>query len=284
MHPVKIIECPRDAMQGLKHVITTDKKVQYLKQLLQCGFDTLDCGSFVNPAAVPQMADTAEVLELLGRDFKNTKLLVIVANERGAVRAASFPQVSYLGFPFSLNETFQRRNTNSGKDDAFIKLLKINEIAKAAGKKTVAYISMAFGNPYEEPYNRNEVLEWALKMAAEGIEIISLADTVGNAAETDIDYLFKLLGKEIPHVELGAHFHAKPHEWLAKIKPAWNSGCRRFDGAMLGFGGCPFAKDDLTGNIPTEHLVQWLNTVTETGIDQAALAVAQNLASITYSH
>jgi hydroxymethylglutaryl-CoA lyase len=284
VHPVKIIECPRDAMQGLKHVITTDKKVQYLKQLLQCGFDTLDCGSFVNPAAVPQMADTAEVLELLGRDFKNTKLLVIVANERGAVRAASFPQVSYLGFPFSLNETFQRRNTNSGKDDAFIKLLKINEIAKAAGKKTVAYISMAFGNPYEEPYNRNEVLEWALKMAAEGIEIISLADTVGNAAETDIDYLFKLLGKEIPHVELGAHFHAKPHEWLAKIKPAWNSGCRRFDGAMLGFGGCPFAKDDLTGNIPTEHLVQWLNTVTETGIDQAALAVAQNLASITYSH
>lgn len=271
-------------MQGLKHVITTDKKVQYLKQLLQCGFDTLDCGSFVNPAAVPQMADTAEVLELLGRDLKNTKLLVIVANERGAVRAASFPQVSYLGFPFSLNETFQRRNTNSGKDDAFIKLLKINEIAKAAGKKTVAYISMAFGNPYEEPYNRNEVLEWALKMAAEGIEIISLADTVGNAAETDIDYLFKLLGKEIPHVELGAHFHAKPHEWLAKIKPAWNSGCRRFDGAMLGFGGCPFAKDDLTGNIPTEHLVQWLNTVTETGIDQAALAVAQNLASITYSH
>lgn len=269
-------------MQGMRHLIPAKNKIAYIRQLLKCGFDTLDCGSFVNPAAVPQMADTGEVLEAIS-DFKGSnKLLVIVANERGAVRAASFPQIDYLGFPFSLNETFQRRNTNSGKQDAFFQLLKINQIALAAGKKTVAYISMAFGNPYGEEYNREEVLVWAEKMAGEGIDIISLADTVGNANTEDIRFLFSEMSKRLPHIETGAHFHARPLEWNEKIETAWNFGCRRFDGAMLGFGGCPFAKDDLTGNIPTEQLVHWLNTKVNTGINMTELQTATELAGITY--
>lgn len=279
---VKIIECPRDAMQGIKHIISTESKIRYLRLLLECGFDTLDCGSFVNPSAVPQMADTAEVLHGLGPYTSNTKLLVIVANERGAVRAAAFPQVKYLGYPFSVNETFQRRNTNAGKQDAFFRLLKIRDIAQASGKELVAYISMAFGNPYGEPYDREEVLLWAHKMAAEGIQIISLADTVGTADPADISYLFGSLAAQLPSVELGAHFHARPGAWLEKIKPAWEHGCRRFDGAILGFGGCPFAKDDLTGNIPTELMINWIDSQEVTGIDPAKLQEAVLLAPQIY--
>lgn len=269
-------------MQGLSNLIPTATKVEYLKLLLKCGFDTLDCGSFVNPSAVPQMADTAEVLTALGDDLSGTKLLVIVANERGAVRAAAFPQVRYIGYPFSLNETFQRRNTNSGKQDAFMRLQTIRDIAMASGKEVVAYISMAFGNPYGEPYEREEVLEWAHRMAAEGIRIISLADTVGSAEEADIRYLFTAMAQQLPGVETGAHFHARPGQWLQKIQPAWESGCSRFDGAILGYGGCPFAKDDLTGNVPTELMLAWLNQQTDTGLAEDALQQAILMAPSVY--
>lgn len=270
-------------MQGLSNLIPAATKVAYLRLLLKCGFDTLDCGSFVNPSAVPQMADTAEVLTALGDELSGTKLLVIVANERGAVRAAAFPQVRYIGYPFSVNETFQRRNTNSGKQDAFMRLLTIRDIAMASGKEVVAYISMAFGNPYGEPHERQEVLDWAHKMATEGIRIISLADTVGSAEETDIRYLFSSMAQQLPEVETGAHFHARPGEWLQKIQPAWESGCSRFDGAILGFGGCPFAKDDLTGNVPTELMLSWLNEQTSTGMQTEALQQAVLMAPTVYN-
>ena len=279
---LQIVECPRDAMQGIQTVIPTTVKVDYIKKLLQCGFHTLDCGSFVNPSAVPQMADTADVLAQIGSFKGDTRLLVILANERGAARAIAYPMVDYLGYPFSVNETFQRRNTNSSITDSFIRMRKIREIATIAGKELVAYISMAFGNPYGEPYDREKVLEWADRMVHEGINIISLADTVGQAQTDDIEYLFEKLTRKYPSVVFGAHFHARPDAWQAKVESAWNAGCRRFDSAILGFGGCPFAKDELTGNIPTEGLVAWINTHISTNIDTDAFSNALSRASGAY--
>lgn len=280
---VSIVECPRDAMQGIRQFIPTHIKTEYLKLLLKCGFHTLDCGSFVNPEYVPQMADTAEVLAAIEPYKGQNKLLTIVANERGAARAAGFHQIEYLGFPFSINETFQRRNTNSGILDAFIRLQKINEIAVSSGKDVVAYISMAFGNPYGEEYKRELAIEWAEKIAKAGIKIISLSDTIGEAKTEDIQYLFSHIKNNLPDVELGAHFHAKPGEWLPKIEAAYEAGCRRFDGAILGFGGCPMAKDDLTGNIPTEQMVSWLNEKDNCGIDMNHLHEAQVSALSVYN-
>lgn len=279
---LQIVECPRDAMQGIQHFIPTDIKVDYLKQLLSCGFHTLDCGSFVNPSSVPQMADTAEVLNRIG-DFKgNTRLLVIVANERGAARAIAYPMVNYLGYPFSVNETFQRRNTNSSTTDAFIRMRKIHELAHIAGKEMVVYISMAFGNPYGEAYDRDNVIAWADKIVKEGITTISLADTVGQANTEDIRYLFGTLSNRHPNVVFGAHFHARPDAWQTKVQAAWEAGCRRFDSAILGFGGCPFAKDELTGNIPTEGLLAWINTHAPTNINANAFSDALSRASEAY--
>ncbi len=271
---LQIVECPRDAMQGIKTFIPSAVKVDYLKKLLACGFHTLDCGSFVNPSAVPQMADTAEVLNEIGPYKGNTRLLVIVANERGAARAIAYPMVDYLGYPFSVNETFQRRNTNSSTTDAFIRMRKIHELAAIAGKELVVYISMAFGNPYGEEYNRDKVIEWADRIVKEGIKTISLADTVGRAETEDIGYLFSTLSKRHPDVVFGAHFHARPDAWQGKAEAAWNAGCRRFDSAVLGFGGCPFANDELTGNIPTEGLLAWISTHTPTGIDTENFSMA----------
>ena len=279
---LQIVECPRDAMQGIQQFIPTDVKVDYLKKLLACGFHTLDCGSFVNPSAVPQMADTAEVLNQIGNDKGNTKLLVIVANERGAARAIAYPMVNYLGYPFSVNETFQRRNTNSSTTDAFIRMRKIHELAHIAGKELVVYISMAFGNPYGEEYNRDAVIEWADRIVKEGIKTISLADTVGQAKTEDISYLFSVLSQRHPQVVFGAHFHARPDAWQNKVEAAWNAGCRRFDSAVLGFGGCPFAKDDLTGNIPTEGLLAWINTHTPSNINAVSFSHALERASGAY--
>lgn len=283
---VKVIECPRDAMQGIKHPISTAKKVQWMQLLLQCGFDTLDCGSFVSAQHVPQMADTAEVLQEIAPLIRNggekNKLLVIVANERGAQDAVKFDTIDFLGFPFSINETFQLRNTNAGTDEAFVRLQNINHIAQDHGKKTVAYLSMAFGNPYGEIYDREKAIEWADKIADLGIETISLADTVGTAKIEDVDYLFSTLTKRLPRIEWGAHFHALPGQWTHKIETAYNHGCRRFDGAILGLGGCPMATDELTGNTPTEGLVQWLQERDETGIDMRALNTAVSKAMETY--
>lgn len=280
---LQIVECPRDAMQGIQTFIPTEVKVDYMKKLLACGFHTLDCGSFVNPSAVPQMADTAAVLTQIGPSKGNTRLLVIVANERGAARAIAYPMVDYLGYPFSVNETFQRRNTNSSTTDAFIRMRKVHEIANMAGKELVAYISMAFGNPYGEEYNRENVVEWADRIVRDGVKIISLADTVGHAKPEDIRYLFRTLTQKHPSVVFGAHFHASPYAWQTKIEAAWEAGCRRFDSAVLGFGGCPFANDELTGNIPTEGLLNWINQQTPTGIDTDAFSNALKRASGAYS-
>ncbi len=271
MSPVKIIECPRDAMQGVSHHISKEDKIRFMQSLLQCNFFTLDCGSFVSPEAVPQMSDTSEVLEQIMDKKGKTRLLVIIANERGAREALNFEGIDDLGFPFSINETFQLRNANSTIDTAYQRLDNIQNLAAQQGKKVVTYLSMAFGNPYGEEYKRDVVLEWAEKIRALGIDTISLADTVGSAKTEDVTYLFSHLIKQMPQVEFGAHFHAQPGAWLPKISAAYEVGCRRFDGALLGYGGCPFADDELTGNIPTEGLVSWLNEKHETGIDMTAM-------------
>jgi len=261
----EIVECPRDAMQGITEIISTEKKINYLKRLITKGFDVLDCGSFVNPSAVPQMADTAEVLQHIS-EFRNdheyysrTQFLVIVANERGAARASAFNAVDYLGFPFSVSEEFQRRNTNSTRENAFLELAKIQEIAQSAGKKVVAYISMGFGNPYDEKYSEELVFQWAERIASLGIRTISISDTTSNATPELIQKLYTTLIPKLPHVKFGAHLHAPSNDWELKIKACIESGVKRFDGAILGFGGCPFAKNDLVGNIPTEGLLSYLN-------------------------
>ncbi len=277
----KIVECPRDAMQGMSTFIPTDIKIDYLKSLLACNFEVLDCGSFVNPESVPQMADTNEVISAISEVETDTKLLVIVANERGALKAVIHPKIKYLGYPFSLSETFQRRNTNSTQQDAFIRLAKIQEIAEASGKEVVAYISMAFGNPYNDVYHAEMAMQWAEKIGSIGVRTISLADTTGQAQISDIQSIFSNLIPHFSHIEFGAHFHAKPFDWEHKIKAALNEGCKRFDGALLGYGGCPFAKDDLTGNIPTEHLLTFLKNeghlVRDYTITHELLAKANNV-------
>ena len=258
-HGLTLVECPRDAMQGIKTFIPTAVKIQYLTTLLQQGFDVLDCGSFVNPESIPQMADTAEVIQAISEIETNTKLLVIVANERGALRAVAYPKIKYLGFPLSVSETFQKRNTNASREEAFRRLARIQDIAVASGKEVVAYLSMAFGNPYGDDWSSKEVAEWASKIASLGIRIISLSDTVGSANAEQLGDLFSEIRERLPHVEVGVHLHAKPNEWLAKVEAAYNHGCRRFDAALGGFGGCPMAKDDLVGNIPSEGAFSWLS-------------------------
>jgi hydroxymethylglutaryl-CoA lyase len=265
-HGLTLVECPRDAMQGIKTFIPTAVKIQYLTTLLQQGFDVLDCGSFVNPESIPQMADTAEVIQAISEIETNTKLLVIVANERGALRAVAYPKIKYLGFPLSVSETFQKRNTNASREEAFRRLARIQDIAVASGKEVVAYLSMAFGNPYGDEWSSKEVAEWASKIASLGIRIISLSDTVGTANAEQLGDLFSEIHDRLPYVEVGVHLHAKPNEWLAKVEAAYNHGCRRFDAALGGFGGCPMAKDDLVGNIPSEGAFSWLSQQEPAGL------------------
>ena len=265
-HGLTLVECPRDAMQGIKTFIPTAVKIQYLTTLLQQGFDVLDCGSFVNPESIPQMADTAEVIQAISQIETNTELLVIVANERGALRAVAYPKIKYLGFPLSVSETFQKRNTNASREEAFRRLARIQDIAQASGKEVVAYLSMAFGNPYGDDWSSKEVAEWASKIASLGIRIISLSDTVGTANAEQLGDLFSEIHDRLPHVEVGVHLHAKPNEWLAKVEAAYYHGCRRFDAALGGFGGCPMAKDDLVGNIPSEGAFSWLSQQEPAGL------------------
>jgi hydroxymethylglutaryl-CoA lyase len=281
---IKIIECPRDAMQGIHEFIPTKNKIDLIKSIIKCGFDTIDCGSFVSSKHIPQLADTPEMLRALeNEDLGDTKLLTIVANERGAVRAAAFPQVSYLGYPFSVSEMFQRKNTNASRQDAFFRLKSIKDIADASSKKVVAYISMAFGNPYEEEYRRDEVMEWADKIASLGIQTISLADTVGQAQSQDINYLFSKLVSRHPSVEFGAHFHSEPAHWQTKIEEAYNAGCLRFDGAFYGVGGCPMAGNDLVGNIATEHLIQFFSEKEPINLDLKEVQKSMSLARSIYT-
>lgn len=263
MKPIKIIECPRDAMQGIKTFIPTELKVNYLQALLRVGFDTIDFGSFVSPKAIPQMQDTAEVLAQLDLSQTRSKLLAIIANTQGAQMAAVHQEIQYLGFPFSISENFQMRNTHKTIAESLITLQEILEIANAADKEVVAYLSMGFGNPYGDPWNVEIVGEWTEKLATMGVKILSLSDTIGSSTPEVIDYLFSNLIAKYPEIEFGAHLHTTPDKWHEKIDAAYKAGCRRFDGAIQGFGGCPMAKDDLTGNMPTEKLLSYFTTQKE---------------------
>ncbi len=257
MGRIKIIECPRDAMQGIRTFIPTEKKIEYVRSLLRVGFDTIDVGSFVSPKAIPQMQDTAEVLAALDLSQTSSKLLAIIANTQGAKQAAMQPSIDYLGFPFSISENFQMRNTHKTIAESLVTLQEILEISDSSGKQCVAYLSMGFGNPYGDPWNVEIVGEWTEKLAGMGVRILSLSDTVGSSTPEVIDYLFKNLIPAYPDVEFGAHLHTTPDRWFEKVDAAYNAGCRRFDGAIQGFGGCPMAKDDLTGNMPTEKLLSY---------------------------
>lgn len=257
MQPIKIIECPRDAMQGIKSFIPTERKVAYLQSLLRVGFDTIDFGSFVSPKAIPQMADTAEVLARLDLSQTHSKLLAIIANTKGAELAAVHPEIQYLGFPFSISENFQMRNTHKTIAESIVTLQEILAIANQSNKEVVAYLSMGFGNPYGDPWNVDIVGEWTEKLANMGVKILSLSDTVGSSTPEVIEYLFAHLIPQYPTIEFGAHLHTTPDKWFEKVDAAYKAGCHRFDGAIQGFGGCPMAKDDLTGNMPTEKLLSY---------------------------
>jgi hydroxymethylglutaryl-CoA lyase len=256
---MKIIECPRDAMQGLEEFIPTEKKVLYINKLLEVGFDTIDFGSFVSPKAIPQLKDTAEVLDKLDLQSGKTKLLAIVANTRGAEEAASYQQVSYLGFPLSISETFQKRNTNKSIAEALNTVEEIQNICQKSGKTLVTYISMGFGNPYKDPYDVDLVIQFSDILVTLGIGIISLADTIGVSTPENIRFLFSNLSSKFTNVEFGAHLHSNPATALEKVVAAYDAGCRRFDGAIRGFGGCPMAEDELVGNIATETIIDFLN-------------------------
>ena len=257
MSSVKIIECPRDAMQGIKSFIPTELKVRYLQALLGCGFDTLDFGSFVSPRAIPQMADTAQVLNDLDLSETKTKLLAIVANLRGAESALGFEAIEFIGYPFSISENFQMRNTHKTIEESMIVLSDILSLANEHGVKVVTYLSMGFGNPYGDPWSPEIVAQWTETLVGMGCKIISLSDTVGAASPEVISELFNGVIPQFPEVEFGAHLHTAPHSWREKVDAAYRAGCRRFDGAIQGFGGCPMAKDELTGNMPTEKLLSY---------------------------
>ncbi|WP_038331622.1 hydroxymethylglutaryl-CoA lyase [Empedobacter falsenii] len=255
----KIIECPRDAMQGRKDFIPTDKKIDYLNRLLTVGFEAIDCGSFVSPKAIPQMADTKEVLDNIDKTNSKSKLSVVVANKSGAIKAAEHEKVDIIGFPFSISENFQQFNTNKSREEAFEMLKEINQIANDNGKHMLIYLSMAFGNPYGETWNEEIVKEWSKKMADIGISSINLSDTIGVADEKTIVDLFQNLIPHYPEIEFGAHFHTVYTEWHSKVQAAYDNGCRRFDGAIKGLGGCPMSKSDMVGNMPTEKLISFAN-------------------------
>ena len=280
MQKVKLIECPRDAMQGIKDWIPTEQKQQYVQALLRCGFDTIDVGSFVSPKAIPQMKDTAQVLDSIDLSSTISKLLVIVANVRGANDAAQFEQIDYLGFPFSISENFQMRNTHKTIAQSVETLKGILEIAAANDKEVVAYLSMGFGNPYGDPWNVDIVAQWTERLADMGVSILSLSDTIGSSTPEVIDYLFANLIPRYPDIEFGAHLHTTPSSWHEKVDAAFKAGCLRFDGAIQGFGGCPMAKDELTGNMPTERLVSYFTAAkADIGISTMSFESAYNEAS-----
>ena len=257
MQNVKIIECPRDAMQGVRDWIPTKEKAQFIQSLLDCGFDTIDFGSFVSPKAIPQMKDTSELLSLLDVSSTESQLLAIVANIRGAKDAVKYDQIDYLGYPFSISENFQMRNTHKTIAQSIETLKEILNLADSKNKKVVAYLSMGFGNPYGDPWSIDIVEEWTEKLSNMGIKILSLSDTVGSSTPEIITYLFSELITKYPSIEFGAHLHTTTTKWKEKVSAAYLAGCRRFDGAIQGFGGCPMAKDDLTGNMPTEKMLSY---------------------------
>ena len=280
MNKVKIIECPRDAMQGIKsHFISTDAKARYINSLLKVGFDTIDFGSFVSPKAIPQMRDTAAVLSKLDLSQTQSKLLAIIANTRGANDAVQFEEINYLGYPFSISENFQMRNTHKTIHQSIDALKEILTIANNANKEVVAYLSMGFGNPYGDPWNVEIVSEWTEKLSGMGVKILSLSDTIGSSTPDVISHLFSNLIPTYPAIEFGAHLHTSPSLWHEKVHAAFHAGCKRFDGAIKGYGGCPMAKDELTGNMPTEKLISYFTEQkVVTGIKPMSFESAYNQA------
>ena len=277
---IDLVECPRDALQGWKADIPNDLIVRYLNTLLKVGFHTLDFGSFVSAKAMPQMADTDEILYSLDLTNTKTKLLAIIANTRGAEEAAAHANIDYLGFPFSISDTFQLRNTNSTIEESLIRVQEIQEICEENGKKLVIYISMAFGNPYGDPYSEGIVFKWVEQMIRMGIETISLADTVGVATPEQVYEITRMLVSVLPNTEIGVHLHSRRHNWKEKIDAALRANCRRFDGALKGIGGCPMANDELIGNMNTELLVPYFEELhLLNGIDRVALSEASALAN-----
>jgi len=282
---IKIIECPRDAMQGIHEFIDTDTKASYINQLLKVGFDTIDFGSFVSPKAIPQMRDTAEVLSKLDLSNTKSKLLAIIANTRGAEDAVQFEEIDYLGYPFSISETFQLRNTNATIEESLKRVEEIQNICAKHHKKTVIYISMGFGNPYGDMWSVEICQQWVDRLADMDIKIMALSDTIGIATPDSISYLFKHLIPPYPDVEFGAHLHTLPHNWLPKVEAAFQSGCKRFDAAIKGFGGCPMAKDDLTGNMATENVIHYFDTNRiPTHLDMDAFRQAMEESTAVFKH
>ena len=280
---VKIIECPRDAMQGIKDFIPTENKVQYIQSLLRVGFDTIDFGSFVSPKAIPQMIDTAEVLSKLDLSKTTSKLLAIIANTRGAEDASKHPEIDYLGYPFSISENFQMRNTHKTIAQSVETLSKILDIASKSNKEVVVYISMGFGNPYGDPWNVDIVGAWTEKLSNMGVKILSLSDTIGSSDADSINYLFSNLIPQYPNIEFGAHLHTTPSTWFNKVDAAYKAGCKRFDGAIQGFGGCPMAKDELTGNMPTEKLLSYFTSNKNNSLNALSFESAYNEASKVFN-
>jgi len=283
--PIQITECPRDAMQGLTDFVPTNVKAKYINLLLQVGFDTIDFGSFVSPKAIPQMQDTAEVLERLDLSNSKSKLLAIIANFRGAEGAVQHEEIAYLGFPFSISETFQKRNTNATIAEAFDTVKRIQELCENKGKKLLAYLSMGFGNPYGDEWNQSIVAGWAEKLINEGIQYISLADTIGIAEPEQIGKLYSALSQNFQGTAFGVHLHSTPNNWLEKVEAAFKSGCTRFDTALKGYGGCPMAKDELTGNIATENVIGYLQSQkVNLGLDMGKFQEAMEYSNRIFLH
>ena len=275
---IKFVECPRDAMQGIPILIPTEKKIEYIQSLLAVGFDVIDFGSFVSPRVIPQMADTADVLQGLDLSQTNSKLLAIIANAKGAIEACRHRQIDYLGYPFSISETFQQKNTNSTIAESFDRVVEIASICHASGKELVIYISMGFGNPYGDIFNSSIIHYWIEKLATLGVKIFSMSDTVGIATPEIIAEVFDSTIRQYHDLEIGAHLHSAPYNWLPKVKAAYKSGCRRFDVAIGGLGGCPMAKDELVGNLATEYFVNFFRKEFKPEFNESAFEHSLRLA------
>lgn len=280
---IKIIECPRDAMQGLHDFIPTQIKVDYLNTLLTVGFDTIDAGSFVSPKAIPQLKDTAEVFDKIDLSNSKSKILAIIANKRGAESAVQFPQISYLGYPLSLSETFQQKNTNRSIETALEDLKDIQDLCVKYNKVLVVYLSMGFGNPYGDPYNTSYIEEFVQKLSKIEVQVISLADTIGVSNPENISWIFNELIPKYPNVEFGAHLHSTPDTIQEKVEAAHKAGCKRFDGAIKGFGGCPMAEDDLVGNMATEKMIHYFDQHSiSLNLDREAFKKSLSMASLVF--
>ena len=280
MRKLKIIECPRDAMQSIKKFIPTEKKIKYVQSLLEVGFDSIDVGSFVSKKVIPQLSDTGEVISSLDLEDKKTKLLVIIANIKGAEIASTYNQISNVGYPFSISENFQMRNTNKTINESFLNLIEINKIISGSEKKLVVYLSMCFGNPYGEVWNFNIIDKWISKLSDHGFNMISLSDTIGSATPSMINEVYSYFSAKYSNIMFGLHLHTHPNSWREKIDASFDSGCIRIDGAIQGFGGCPMASDKMIGNMPTEKIFSYCQEKgLDSGINPLKFEVAYNYAS-----